>query len=47
MSQVENERTTITVRRDTHQRFQGAKPYKTISADEFVDVLLDHWEGKR
>jgi len=45
--EAENERTTLTVRRDTHERFQSAKPYDSITADEFVGVLLDRWEGRR
>lgn len=45
MNQAVKERTTLTVSRKTHQRFDEAKPYDSLSADEFVDTLLDKWEG--
>lgn len=47
MSAEEIERSTLGVRRDTKQRFDRCKPYDSMSADEFVDVLLDKWEGRR
>jgi len=47
MSQSENHRSTLGVHTDTKRRFEDAKPYDSMSADEFVDVLLDKWEGKR
>lgn len=45
MSQSAKDRTTLTVSRDTHQEFNRAKPYDSMSADEFVGVLLNEWEG--
>jgi hypothetical protein len=47
MSTVEKERSSIGVYVDTKERFDDAKPYDSMSADEFVDVLLDRWEGRR
>jgi hypothetical protein len=47
MSTDGQERSSIGVYPGTKQRFDRAKPYNSMSADEFVDVLLDHWEGKR
>ena len=47
MVQANDSRTTITVGRRTLDRFHDAKPYETMNADEFVDVLLDRWEGRR
>lgn len=46
MSQSANDRTTLTVSRDTHSRFRSAMPYESMSADEFVDVLLDEWDRR-
>jgi len=46
MTEGEN-RTTITVRRETLNRFKQAKPYESVSADEFVDELIDEWEGNK
>jgi hypothetical protein len=43
----ESAHTTLWVRKDTAQQFKEAKPYDSMSADEFVDVLLDKWEGRR
>jgi hypothetical protein len=47
MGTAEEDRSTLGVRRDTKQRFDQVKPYDSMSADEFVDVLLDKWEGRR
>lgn len=47
MSTVEKQRSTIGVYSDTKERFDGAKPYDSMSGDEFVEVLLDKWEGRR
>lgn len=47
MSAVEKQRSSIGVYADTKERFDEAKPYDSMSADEFVDVLLDRWEGRR
>lgn len=47
MEASEPDRSTIGVQRDTKRRFDDAKPYDSMSADEFVDVLLDRWEGRR
>jgi hypothetical protein len=38
---------TLGIRKDTKRRFEEAKPYESLSHDEFVDVLLDRWEGRR
>lgn len=43
----ETERSTVALHKDTKRRFDRAKPYDSLSADEFVSVLLDRWEGKR
>lgn len=40
------DRTTLGVRGETHRRFAERKP-GGLSADEFVKVLLDRWEGRR
>lgn len=40
-------RTTISLDKSTKERLDEAKPYDSITADEFVDVLLDRWEGRR
>lgn len=37
--------TTIALKRRTKQRFDRTKPYKSLSADEFVDELLDVYES--
>lgn len=47
MSAEEKQRSSLGVGRDTLRRFNQAKPYDSMSADEFVDVLLDKWEGRR
>lgn len=47
MSSEGRRRSTIGIRTDTKERFDQAKPYDSMSADEFVDVLLDKWEGRR
>lgn len=47
MSQSETEATTVRVSRSVKERFDRAKPYNSMSANEFVDVLLDRWEGRR
>lgn len=47
MSQAESTRTTITLDKSTKARFDRAKPYESLSADEFVEVLLERWEGRR
>lgn len=47
MDAKETKRSTIGVHKDTKRRFDRAKPYESMSADEFVDVLLERWEGRR
>jgi len=42
----EPERTTLAVRGGTHRRFRSVKP-DGLSADEFIKVLLNRWEGRR
>lgn len=37
-------RTTLSVDKETHERFQEAKPYESLSANEFVDELIDRYE---
>lgn len=39
-------RTTLGVHEDTKERFNEAKPFDSISADEFVNYLLDEWEDE-
>jgi len=41
------ERTTIGLQPETKRRFEEAKPYDSLSADEFVGELLDRWENRR
>lgn len=41
-----DEWTTIAARRGTMKRFCDAKPFDTISNDEFVRELLDHYESE-
>lgn len=43
----EQTHTTLWVSKETADRFKEAKPYSSMSADEFVDVLVDRWEGRR
>lgn len=45
MGATEKQRSTIGVYADTKERFDEAKPYSSMSGDEFVDVLLDKWEA--
>jgi len=47
MSAEGRQRSTLGVYSDTRQRFQKAKPYESLSDDEFVEALLDKWEGRR
>jgi hypothetical protein len=47
MADSERRRTTITLKRSTKEKFDRAKPYESLNADEFVGVLLDRWEGRR
>lgn len=47
MASLEKERSSIGVYADTRERFNDAKPYDSISADEFIDLLLDRWEGRQ
>jgi hypothetical protein len=47
MSAREKERSSLGVYEDTKRRFNRAKPYESLSADEFVNELLDKWEGRR
>jgi hypothetical protein len=47
MSLGGKDRTSVALYDDTKQRFDRVKPYESMSADEFVDVLLDRWEGQR
>lgn len=39
------DRTTLAVRGGTHRRFRSEKPDE-LSADEFVKILLNRWEGR-
>lgn len=41
----ERNRTSLAVREETHRRFGEAKPYDSLSADEFISELLDTWEA--
>lgn len=41
------ERTTLGITAETRERFNEAKPYGSMSAEEFLEVLLDEWEGQR
>lgn len=45
MGSDRKEWTTIAVRRGTKERFDRAKPFDSMSANEFVDVLVDRWDG--
>ena len=47
MAEAESRLTTIALDQSTKKKFDRAKPYESLSADEFVDVLLDRWEGSR
>lgn len=42
---METQYRTLALRCDTKQRFDEVKPYESMSADEFIDELLDLWEG--
>jgi len=47
MSSKEENRTSVALYGDTKQRFDRVKPYESMSANEFVDELLDRWERQR
>lgn len=47
MPQSQTDVTTVRVTKSVKDRFDDAKPYDSMSANEFVDVLLDRWEGHR
>jgi len=38
---------TIALKKDTKERFEELKPYDTISADEFMYLLLDVYEDNK
>lgn len=38
-------RTTIAVRGETKEQFKDAKPFESLSADEFIQHLLDEYDG--
>lgn len=38
-------KTTIGLYQDTKRRFDEAKPFDSLSADEFLHELLDEWGG--
>jgi hypothetical protein len=40
----QTERTSVSIYRDTKERFDQAKPFDSMSADEFVEELLSHYE---
>lgn len=40
-----SEFTSLGIKRPTKERFEAAKPYGSISHDEFVSELLDRYEG--
>ena len=47
MEKMQIERTTVSIRqKPTKSRFDKAKP-DGLSADEFILVLLNRWEGRR
>jgi predicted CopG family antitoxin len=39
------ERTTISVRDETHRRLRGLKPYDSVSFDELLQDMADHYEA--
>lgn len=41
---AQGQRSSLGVYADTVERFNQAKPFDSISADEFVNELLDTWE---
>lgn len=47
MTQSKASKTTLTIDRSTKEKFDRAKPYESLSADEFVEVLVERWEGRR
>lgn len=46
MSESQPNHTTITIYPETLQRFNDAKPYNTVSSDEFMQELLDEYESQ-
>lgn len=44
-SRASHDRKTITVHKDVHTRLGEAKPYDSMSFNEFLDELLEDWEG--
>lgn len=47
MDAEQESRTSLGIYADTKRRFKRAKPYDSMSDEEFVNVLLDRWEGRR
>lgn len=47
MSTVEPDRTTVGLSRSTKSRLDELKPYESMSYDEFLAELADHYEGER
>lgn len=45
MSSAEEKRTSVSVYSDTKTKFDQTKP-DGLSADQFVSVLIDHWQGE-
>lgn len=41
MSPPDATRTTITLEESTKEKFDRAKPYQSLSADEFVEQLIE------
>lgn len=47
MATSARERTTVEVKRPTHQRLEELKPYDSMSFDEFISETLDVWENQQ
>lgn len=43
-SQTES-RSSVAVTGTTLERLKAAKPYSSMSSDEFINVMLDRWEA--
>ncbi len=44
---MDREATTVQVQKSTHTRLTAAKPYDSMTYNEFIEQLLDYAEGNR
>ncbi|GGN27025.1 BfmA/BtgA family mobilization protein [Halarchaeum nitratireducens] len=44
---VANERTTVEIKRDLHDRLERLKPYESMSYHDLIDKMADEFEENR